>query len=235
MSQTWLLYKIQCMDKLITDNEEKLQTLNPGEFLLEEMARLQTIIDEEKTNLRKKQTTLKDKELEVQKYVTQRKGFEKKLYSGDSSNTKELSGWQQEIDNLKKLQNNIEEEMLVLMEEIEKLEKDIKDQETSRSNLKEDHKKTEDGFNTKLKELSEEIDTLKNKKQTIIESIDPELMKTYMELADKRDGIAVGRIMKGICGGCFMNLPESTIKRVQQRDLEFCNHCGRILYIDGES
>ncbi len=72
------------------------------------------------------------------------------------------------------------------------------------------------------------------KREKFMETLDKDLWNKYQDLKEQKDGLAIAKISKGFCGGCLMNLPESVIKRVQQRTLEFCSNCGRILYTDGE-
>lgn len=234
MSQVWQLYRIQQIDNQLSENMRKLQELNSGENILNEIENLVKELGELQQNLRKKQASLKDKDLEVQKILNQIKSFEKKLYSGDSKNPKELSAWQQEIDNLKKLQSNIEDEMLILMEEIESFENTIREKNEMINNKKEEHSSIQNKFHKETEKMNLEFESLKMKREKLMDTIDKDLWKKYQELQESKEGIAIAKISKGFCGGCLMNLPESTIKRVQQRNLEFCNNCGRILYTDGE-
>lgn len=234
MSQVWQLFRIQQIDAQLDEFIKKLHELDPGENLLNETEELNKKVEETGEELRKKQAALKDKDLEVQKMVTQKKGFEKKLYSGDSSNPKELHGWQQEIDTLKKTQRVSEDEMLVLMEEIEALEQSMKEQKNTLDAKKREHESAQNNFKQDTETLNQEIETLKSRREKQVETIEKDLWKKYQELSEAKEGVAIGRISKGFCGGCFTNLPENLIKRVQQRNLEFCSNCGRILYADGE-
>lgn len=234
MSQVWLLYRVQHIDTQIQDTTKKLEELDAGQVLREEVEALEKTVEETRQNIRKKQVVLRDKDLEVQKITSQKKSFEKKLYSGDSSNPKELAGWQQEMDNLKKQQTSIEDNMLILMEELEEMERLANEQEEAAKGKKEELARAEQSFRESTASFTTELDGLKSKREKIIETLEEGLWKTYLELLENKDGIAIVKILKGNCGGCFMNLPESIVKRVQQRDLEFCNNCGRILYTDGE-
>ena len=234
MSQVWQLVRVQQIDNQVADNLKKLEELDPGENVLKELEELQAACLEAAGDLRKKQASLKDKDLEVQKIVTQIKSFEKKLYSGDSKNPKELSGWQQEIDNLKKSQSTIEDEMLFLMEEIEAAEAGINEQDKAIGQKKEEHQNVQKSFLETTDKLKQENENLAMKREKFMETLDKDLWNKYQDLKEQKDGLAIAKISKGFCGGCLMNLPESVIKRVQQRTLEFCSNCGRILYTDGE-
>jgi uncharacterized protein len=234
MSDIWQLYRIQQIDNQIIDIERKTAAIAPREDLLAESEKREAELEEMKQTLRKKSIALKDRDLEVQKVVTQKKGFEKKLYGGESGNPKELSGWSSEIEALGKKQRSIEDEMLVLMEEIEQIEDEVKKAQDASVQKKEEYTTSEKEREANLKALEQEKENLRAKREKIIQAVDAPLLEKYNELQDHKDGVAIAKITKGICGGCFMTLSESQIKRVARRDLEFCGNCGRILFTDGE-
>lgn len=234
MSDIWQLYRIQQIDNQLEGLTRKQSDVITRDDLREEMAKHRESIKEAEADLKKQKTILNDKDLEVQKYVTQRKSFEKKLYSGESGNTKELAGWESEIRTLKKKQSVMEDEMLVLMEEIEALEKEIIEKEKAYNEKEEECTRSEDDLRDQQKSLAEEIESLKSKREKIVETIDAPLLAKFDELQAQCDGVAIAKIANGICGGCFMNLPESIIKRMLRREIEFCSNCGRILFADGE-
>ncbi len=234
MSDIWQLYRIQQIDNQLESLTRKQNDVITRDDLRGELVTLRESIEESLTNLKKQKKTLKDKEFEVQKYVTQRKSFEKKLYSGETGNPKELSGWQTEISVLKKKQTVMEDEMLLLMEEIESLENEIAEKEKSVAEKEEECTRAEDELRNQQKLLADEIDSLKAKREIIVQTVDAPLLAKFNELQYQCDGVAIAKIVNGICGGCFRNLPESLIKRMLRRELEFCSNCGRILFTDGE-
>jgi len=234
MSDIWQLYRLQQIDNQIEGLSRKQSDNFVREDLRGEIEKQKEDIEEKKAGLKKNKTVLKDRELEVQKYVTQRKSFEKKLYSGESGNTKELAGWESEIKNLKKKQSDMEDGMLLLMEEIEALENEIGDFDKALSEKEAECARAEDEMKDQQKSIVEEIESLKAKREIIAKDIDAPLLARFNELQVQCDGVAIAKITKGICGGCFMNLPDATIKRMLRREIEFCNNCGRILFADGE-
>ena len=234
MGDIWQLYRLQQLDNKMADLQRKLNAISSGEDSSGEVDLLEQQLEELNSTLRNKEKELKEKEYEVQKFITQRKSFEKKLYGGESGNPKELAGWQQEIDTLKKKQSTTEDSMLMLMEEIETLDGDVKERRKELEDRKEEENRIGAEKDSKLQELQHELTAQEQKKEKIIETIEAPLMETYRDLYERRDGVVIVKIIKGNCGGCFINLPESLIKRVQRREVEFCSNCGRILFADGE-
>ncbi|MDQ7822163.1 MAG: C4-type zinc ribbon domain-containing protein [Candidatus Eremiobacteraeota bacterium] len=233
-SQIWQLYRIQLIDNQIADMAKKIENLTRGEELLEELGSLEKSLEEMKQELKKRQTTYKDKDLECKKYISQKEGFEKKLYSGQIASHKELESWQAEVQNLKKKQSDLDDELLAMLDELDEREKSIGEQEALLGEKKAEHQRAGETYQERLDALNAEVESLKQKREKMEQTVEKSLIKQFTELQEQREGIAVVKVLKGICGGCYMNLPETSLKRIQARDLEFCSNCGRILFADGE-
>lgn len=64
----------------------------------------------------------------------------------------------------------------------------------------------------------------------VTEQLDPELYKQFRRIAGKYDR-PLAPVKNGICYGCFVSTPTGSKIVTQKKDvIEFCNHCGRILY-----
>ena len=138
-----------------------------------------------------------------------------------------------EIEFLKKSNHDIEEEMLTLMEEEEKLEKSI-------SGL---HKETEDFIRTnqnRISELRTESETMAEKEKMASANLEnnfaklPEDVKALYKRIAKSRGKAVCLITDNTCTGCFANLPHQFLNELKQRNkVLVCGNCGRILVYSG--
>lgn len=86
-------------------------------------------------------------------------------------------------------------------------------------------------------EKYEELGFALDRKEKIEESIkevtsllDPELYHRFQRIAGKYDR-PLAPVKNGICYGCFVSTPTGSKIVTQAKDvIEFCNHCGRILY-----
>ena len=63
--------------------------------------------------------------------------------------------------------------------------------------------------------------------------IPSEILSRYNMLLGKRRGIAVARVIDGVCQACFMNLrPQLYIELQRQDSFILCPNCSRILFYD---
>jgi predicted nucleic acid-binding Zn-ribbon protein len=216
MSQLWHLFRLSLLDQEADKKSEELRTLKDPTELEKECESLEKEILKQEDEIKKLALKTKKLELENESIKTHWKSIEKKLYSGKTSNTKELSSWQIEITTLKKKQNSIEEEILTLMEQAEEL--DSKHQ-NSQKKLEEDKKNIvqawQDYKDRKIF-LEKTIAELKEKRTKFIPPVEAADLKKYEMIRKlKDDGIAVAKIEENVCGGCYMNVPDMMIKKVQ--------------------
>jgi predicted nucleic acid-binding Zn-ribbon protein len=169
-------------------------------------------------------------EWEIEDLSAKLSKFEKELYSGKTTSPKELSGLQQEIDNLKKNRGKLEDHDLEIMETIEKLNTTISNLRTNLKKLETEWWIQQKAFTAELKELERIISGLKEKRETLASEIDPQLLIIYEELK-KQKGASVAKVEQGICRGCRISLPVNELQRVRSGSMVRCSSCGRILYL----
>ncbi len=64
----------------------------------------------------------------------------------------------------------------------------------------------------------------------VTEQLDPILYQRFLRIADKYDR-PMAPVKNGVCYGCFVSAPTGSKLVTEHQDvIEFCNHCGRILY-----
>ncbi len=74
---------------------------------------------------------------------------------------------------------------------------------------------------------SKELDKARKK---IVEKIPPILYRKYERLRKKYKN-AVVPVVSGVCQGCYIALPISTVsQKNKNKDIHTCPNCGRILY-----
>jgi predicted nucleic acid-binding Zn-ribbon protein len=77
------------------------------------------------------------------------------------------------------------------------------------------------------KEMADEARQRKEREK----GIPLELLSKYRMLLEKRHGVAVARVIQGVCQACNMNLrPQLFIELQKQDSLIICPNCNRILF-----
>ena len=233
MAQLWHLYQLGQTDISIDKKKAEKEKLGPPATLEEEVNEIGEKINGYKEELKQMHLKIKKLELETDSITDHRKILEKKIYSGKTTNSKELQNWQSEIEHLKNKQNEKEEIQLELMENMEGLETSINEQKEKQKQKKEEIIEAQKLQKTETVRLEKEIAQLTVKREKLAAAIEPSTLHRYNQLRMSTfDGIAVVKIVSNSCGGCYMSVPMSMIRQVQAHHLTTCNNCMRILFWD---
>ncbi|MBN2240823.1 MAG: hypothetical protein JW712_13700 [Dehalococcoidales bacterium] len=157
--------------------------------------------------------------------------FEDELYSGRTTNPKELSSLQHEIDNLKAQKAKLEDQDLELMELLEQAESHVANLESRLEQLQKEWVDKQKQLTAELKEVETIITGLNEKRQALAATFDSQTMTIYDTLKKQR-GTAVARVERGICRGCRISLPVGELQQVRGGGMVRCSSCGRVLFLD---
>jgi len=242
MASTWQLFKLQEFDSRLDDLQKKIQALESGEALEKEKKHQLEELEKIKNKIKNEQAKIKDKELKFQSISDQKQKVENKLFKGDTTNPKELSAWQEELNLLKNQIDTLETELLEDMDQLDGLKNEQKTKEEQIKNLEQNMAEQEEFLQKELRELNRQIENTQGLREKMASQIEEEILEKYESLRKRKEGLAVVKVnfsksktaLVGVCGGCFMNLPTPLLDRVKNRRIEFCTHCGRILHPDNE-
>ena len=157
------------------------------------------------------------------------KSNEKKLFSGNITDSKELSNYQSEIDSLKKNNKRLEDDMLGLMEEQESLELGIDSLKKELGELDISINRAKREIAKKREVLKLNIECLNKKKKDVLTRTSQEDIKRYHDTKAKKGGIAVSVLKDNFCSVCNMEIPAiDTEKFVDSDTFYSCPVCGRL-------
>jgi predicted nucleic acid-binding Zn-ribbon protein len=187
------------------------------------------IVDKAKENLalnQKKRRSLEDEVNEVKvktsKYKVQLN--EIKTNVEYTSLLKEIEVAQQKIDQL-------EEEIISLMLSSDDIEKEIK--QATEKHCQEETKlsKEKETINQKKQELEIQIKELTQEKEKLLNQIPLSQSKLYSELSEKKNGVALSPVKGEFCSMCHMRVRPQVLNELRvEKEIIFCENCGRILY-----
>ena len=196
------------------------------EFPLEKVQTELETIKQKHSDLEKKK---RDKETETDEINEKIKKIKARVT--EIKTNKEYQAHLKEIESAEKQRYDIEDEILTLMEDI-----DIASKEISSTDLRFREKKKEiEDLKKKLEgevaEAERELLPLQEKRSTIVETIDKDVYKEYVDLMKSLNAVAVTEVRDEICQGCHMNIPPQLFVEVKKNDkLIQCPQCRRILY-----
>ncbi len=213
----------------------------------DELIKMQDILDEidkpykevlEKINLMEHER--KKIEGQISLNTEKIKKNEEKLFSGTITSAKELVNYQEEIKNLKEINDNLESKELEIMFEIDELKPKLTDLEQKRNNLINKIEKLNDEIKIRLTEVNKRISWLNNLKNKILSEIPKEIISNYTDIKQKKGGIALAIMQNNVCDMCNMELPIGELAKIKnaQKDnsnsIHKCPMCGRMLIVENE-
>ena len=144
---------------------------------------------------------------------------------------KEYTSALKEIEDLKKSKLVSEDKALELMEMIEEIEQRCleskKNWTTMRKKFEEDkHEIEEEDI-----KLDTELGSLETEKAKCLQATDQEMLKKYLFLMERKSGLAISSVIKGVCQACHMGIPPQKFNElIKGNTLLTCPYCHRIIF-----
>ncbi len=190
---------------------------------------LQAGLEEQRQSYEEIQKAHREKEEKLKKG---QEGLKKaKARLGEVKTNKEYQAVLKEIEGLETASSETEDEIISLLEEVDKVREafKVKEKETEAYSRKyaEERKKLE----TELQSLDAVLAACSEKSSGLRGKIARDLLKRYEAIKVLNRGLAVVAVWKEICAGCYMNIPPQLYIELQRsEDLITCPNCNRIIY-----
>jgi predicted nucleic acid-binding Zn-ribbon protein len=224
-----LLYELQNYDIKISDIRKKIIE---APFLMEEKKKsleykkMET--ETKKKNFVKLNSLKKEKEV-----VFDSKEKSISVYSIELNSVKSNNVYKEvllKIEKAKSDKNVIENEILELMDKIEKEFVIVKSTEDELKKTGEKIKNEISEFENFIKKAEKEVAALETKREEYKLKISKTILMQYERICDGREGRGICLINNESCGECGMMLrPQLINQSYKYHELVFCDNCSRIL------
>lgn len=215
------------IDRLL-HRRQSLEELGLYKAAHEQVAALDARLAEAEARLR--QLTLDgDKaqgELDLAEEKLQRE--ERRLYAGGLS-ARDAENMRKEVEMLRRHISEREDVILESIDAREKAEVEVTGLRAERSAAQAEKDRLDGLIRAAWQVIDADIARAEARKREIIPLIDPELLGLYEELRPLKEGVAVGRLAEGVCGGCHLLLSAAERAEVLRDFPPRCMHCRRIL------
>ncbi len=223
------LKQLQDVDIHITDiYQEKNaleETLRNDEDAYQEAERT---IEEFTKNYEQLESEKKAKEAEIQQTSEMIKRWDTRLKEAKSG--REYQAFMREINGAKRDISEIENAVLKIMEELEKIDKTRKEEKQRIDEIGQRLQQTADQSKARISVLAHQIQELELQKNSIAKGISPSMLSMYEQIKKQRQTAIVG-VKKSICQGCHVNIPPQLFNEViMNNKIILCPHCQRILF-----
>ena len=156
------------------------------------------------------------------------KESETRLYAGGMSG-RETEHKRLEVTSLRGQQSALEERVLKLLDVREALDAELAAAEEAIARASGIESELEAKIAAQWKEIDLELGRREDRKAAIAPSVPDDLLELYETLRKSKEGVAVGRLEHGHCGGCHLALSSPEQSEAQEYDPPRCTHCRRIL------
>jgi predicted nucleic acid-binding Zn-ribbon protein len=233
--QLQLLWKLQTLERRIEEAQKEKESYPLALERLEGLLKAQEEKKEEEKRrieeLERERVKLEG-ELEMESERTKRS----QLKLLEIKTNKAYQALLKEIEMGKEHNSQREEEIIRMLDEIDQLKTDY----TSTVERAHRERKEIEEEQTKVKEqmvaVEKNIIHWHQNREEIVRELDPELLKRYTILKDRRNGIAIVLVKNEGCQGCYVNIPPQMYNEVQKnKEIIVCPNCHRILYWESRS
>ena len=153
---------------------------------------------------------------------------ERRLFAGAMS-AREADHLRQEVGNLRNRVSVMEDELLELLEQRERLD----EEEKSAGETAAEASGVERRLAARVAELEATIDAslarYRQRRAEIAAGIDPGLVRKYVHLRKRRGGVVVGEVDGRVCGACHLQMSVAEYDEVASDRIPQCIHCAAIL------
>lgn len=229
--QMSLLRDLQALDHYIDRLRREVAELDPGEQLRATLERSRQRLEQVKRRYQELHATATDQELRLQAFDERLRQTEADLYSGRIKNPRELQLLQEEIEQAKRMREEMDVEMLRIWEQMETMKHDIDEAERDLQHAERLYEAHGEDFRQRKAALESEIEYHLSERADLTAQIDPEVLARYEQLRQRLGGTAVAIVEQKACTVCHTLLTPYILKRLQnEHTLITCESCGRLLY-----
>lgn len=153
----------------------------------------------------------------------------------DIKTQKEYQAVSKEIAAAKKVKSDLEEQVLQRITRSDELKTIISEKENVLREFDSNSAVLKSELQGKIERLEADITNDTSVREATAKDVSPSMMKRYLMLRERRQGLAIAEARSGSCLGCNMNLPPQLFNSLYKADnLVACPHCQRLLFLRQE-
>lgn len=226
------LYTLQEIDSAIEAARASLATVEEQLGESEELIAGRQAVEEARDALEGVSRQQRDQEWKVDDLRSRLSDVEGKLYGGSVRNPKELASVQDEANILKGQLRRREDELLDIMVRVEERQAALREAEESLAEVEGRWRQEQKELASEKERLEGELAGLEERRGRQSSLVEAKVLALYDNLWQRRQGKAVVKVERGMCGGCRISLPMTVLQKARSGlDVVQCVSCERILYV----
>jgi hypothetical protein len=226
------LYALQEIDSAVEATKASLTAVEEQLGESEELIAGRQAVEEGRDAVEDVSKQQRELEWQVDDLRPRLSDVEGKLYSGSVRNPKELGSMQDEANILRGQLRRREDELLDLMVRVEERQTALREAEESLTEVEGRWRQDQKELTSEKEKLEGELAGLEERRRQQTGLIEARVLALYDNLWERRQGRAVAKVERGMCGGCRITLPMTVLQKARSgMDVVQCVSCERILYV----
>lgn len=227
-----LLLKLQMIDYDLGELERSKEYLpDMMENLHREMQDVADRLSQVNELLASSRTKQKTLELDIKVKEAALTKYQQQMMSIKTN--KEYDALVAEIDSIKSTISSNETELLVTIEAIGALEKDLAVYQEKDSQIRDNNSKQLSILQEKVDSIGEKVAAKEAIRQQVVGTISRPTLSVYERVRRGKGGQVVVLVRKRACGSCYKALTQQRIQEIRRGDrIMTCDNCGCMLYWD---
>jgi hypothetical protein len=226
------LYALQEIDSAVEATKASLTAVEEQLGESEELIAGRQAVEEGRDALEDVGKQQRELEWQVDDLRSRLSDVEGKLYGGSVRNPKELGSMQDEANILRGQLRRREDELLDLMVRVEERQAALREAEESLTEVEERWRQDQKELTSEKGKLEGQLAGLEERRGQQSGLIEARVLALYDNLWERRQGRAVVKVERGMCGGCRISLPMTVLQKARSgMDVVQCVSCERILYV----
>ena len=227
-----VLYALQEIDTRIAELERELAGLDDGTALRAELEELKATTESQAAELHGLEKELLDTELRMKSFEEKKSDFERRMYSGQVTNPKELGDMQREVEMLKHSISDLEDKALTLLDQVEERKGTSAEARQASDDAAKRLVEVVARFERESARCRAELEELAARREPAAAAAPREALKRYEALRPRKANTAIVLAVGGVCQACHVSLATDLVRELKRsNDLRFCDNCGRILHL----
>lgn len=198
-----------------------------------ELEAFEATLAEEDGQLQAVQKAYREQEREAQVALAQIRKSNERLATVKTN--KEYQLVLKEIDDLKRKNSLIEDEMLACLDRIEAADAAVKQKKAQVLALGQTADRQKAEIERETQQLTAQLTDLAQAGREAARAVDPVLLECFRRVQEQVKQRAVAPVVDAVCQGCHLNIPWQLFNELHRFDeLIFCPHCRRIIFCQEE-
>lgn len=203
-----------------------------------QLARVKTLIVAGETEVSDREREVRKMESDVEQVRMRARKDQELLDGGSITNAKQLEELQHEVASLKRRQEALEDDELILLQSLEDAKTSLAEHVAERARLDVELADARDALAHVERDLETEHAEVTKHRESVAKEIPADLLRAYEKIRADHDGIGAALLQHGRCGGCRLQITANELSRIKaapSNEVLRCEECRRIMVRTGES